>query len=271
MGVSAFAALVSWDIWFRVKYLNIADSLLLTLKKDIIIKHSPSASSIKLFDWMQWTGGTIPFLLALFLLALIIGKTDLKKIIKQNWTYILLLITFSALFLAFSPAYTVRYYTIICPIIIIMFMSLLPTKRMQIFWLILITGALMQFALIISYIYHNRQISPEAKAVLSYLSSQPKKEKIVWFEKEFGHYSLGRQIYWNTYLQEILNSNINSLFKENVKIIVITKRFSYKYDGNFYDRGLPYFIIEKLSSDNRLKKVIDNKMYSVYRIININE
>ena len=266
IGILAFTTLVSWDIWFRIKNLNIANDFLLTYEKDMNIQHSPSASPLKLFDWMQWTGGTIPFLFVFFLAVLIGRKTDIKKFLRDSWQQIILFVIFSIFFLSFSPAYTIRYYAIISPAIIVVLLSSLPVKRLQALWLVLVTGALLQFALITFYIYHNRQVSSEAKAVLSYLEKQPAKAKIIWYEKEFGYYSLGRNIYWQKYFRDLLKNNIDKLLKGNVKNIVVTKRFSYKYDGKFYDRGLPYFAIKKLSQDKRFNKVIDNKMYSVYTL-----
>ncbi len=264
-GGGLFIALMAWDIYFRLTKLNISSDFLMYLDKNKharVIYHSPAATSIQIPDWLQWLG--IPALILLIFFTIILLQKK-SRFLQKNIPYLYLLIIFTILFFIMAPAYTLRYYGIIFPLVIIMVISQLKIKRpiKRIFFLIIIAGAFLQFLLTIMYIYRTRQTGPDSQEVFNTLKEVSGNKSIIWYEKEYGTHYLQRTIYWNKYLPKLLDNSLNPA-KDNIGALVITKRYIYKYKGTYYDRGLPCKVIENLSNNQLLSKVVDNNSYQVY-------
>lgn len=272
-----FLLLIFPDLLYRITNFNIVSSFAINCKTQSVVDSSTklihsanSAQSIPLGDSLLWTGG-IFFILILLLpfgIYLLNKKPFLKAWFYKNYILIFIFVLTVASFLLFSLGrVTIRYWSIVIALPIISITGLLAKTKLRSLIIILTLIALVQHCCVMAYICNKRRIGHSELQVFRELRNVPEDQKIVWYEQNFGRYYLRREIYWIEYLRIFLQSEFNSdIIKDNIGAIVVPKRYLYHFQGIYYDRGLPYSLLEKIKKSSNYKLVLENEEYYVFKL-----
>ncbi len=267
-----FLVLISYDIYFRLDILlrlfNTPPGTASAPSSKVKIVFLNIASSLPIPDFLQWTGIAVLFLLLVFLIQLALkSKKVLSCLVKKFWIELILIISYTIICIVFHCV-TIRYFAIITPIIIVVICANLNYRKIRSILAILIIGSIFQFLLSSLYTYKRGQMDKSTSETLTYLKSIPSKDKIFWQETMLGYYYLDRPVFYNNkYLMDVILDDLNALQKDGISEIVITKRFTYEYEGAYYYNGLPSYVVKNLSKNKSLTKILDNDQYYVYKIL----
>ena len=117
-----------------------------------------------------------------------------------------------------------------------------------------------------------RQVNISDKQLFNELREINSTKKIVWMETLFAEYYLNQKVHWLKSIKTILASEYDSeIWRKNLGAIVVIKRYLYKYEGTYYDRGIPYFLLDKYKNDNKMKLILENEKYYLFYPIGIQD
>lgn len=248
-----------------IKYVNEKDVAIPELVNYYYAASNRPAALIPLPNFIQWFGFAVPLLFILMLWQLIQSRFCRHELWRRYNVLAIPLLVFFLLWFMFARRYG-RYLVVIFPIATVLLSLTCNFRRCRWLFCVVSVIVLVQYLSMVTFVAKTAPLDSNIIQVISYLKAQPVSGKIFWEEWELASYYIpGTDATWT---HEIFSSNaiVKNLLANNIKTVVVAKRFNYNFSGAIYDKGWPYHILAAFERTSGVDKVVDNPQYSIYRL-----